>query len=86
MPNYENINRIEKIISRKTICSFFVHQFINFRNVSKHFIEYKCIVCDLELTNNLRVKKHFLGQSLKKLIKLCCLFEKRGFSLKLPNH
>jgi hypothetical protein len=36
----------------KVWCSFFGHQFETSRNITNHFKEYKCSVCELELTND----------------------------------
>ena len=45
---------------RKILCSFFGHRIITTRNITKHFKEYKCTVCHLELTNDVKGTKIFL--------------------------
>jgi len=36
----------------KVRCSFFGHQFETSRNITDHFKEYKCAVCQLEQTDD----------------------------------
>jgi hypothetical protein len=36
----------------KVWCSFFGHHFETSRNITNHFKEYKCSVCQLEQTND----------------------------------
>ncbi len=39
-------------VGGKVRCSFFGHHFETSRNITDHFKEYKCTVCQLELTND----------------------------------
>lgn len=38
--------------SGKVWCSFFGHKFVTSRIITQHFKEYKCVICNLELTND----------------------------------
>lgn len=78
-----NPNKISKIIfSSEILCSFFGHKIITTRNVTNHFKEYKCSVCGLELTNDLKGNKTFLTPELKDINEsLISLYEKRHFSI-----
>lgn len=69
-------------ISRKILCSFFGHKMIIIRNVTNHFKEYKCSVCDIELTNDLKGHKTFLTPELKDINEtLFNIYQKRHFSI-----
>lgn len=39
------------IFSKKIICQLFGHKIVTTKNVTKNIKEYKCIICNLELTN-----------------------------------
>ena len=54
----------EQIFSSKILCSFFGHKITTTRNVTNHFKEYKCSVCGLELTNDLKGHKTNLWKKL----------------------
>lgn len=72
----------EKNISSKILCSFFGHKIIITRNVTNHFREYKCSVCGLELTNDLKGHKTFLTPELRDINEtLNSLYKKRHFSI-----
>lgn len=72
----------EKFFSRKILCSFFGHKIITTRNVTNHFKEFKCSVCGLELTNDLKGHKTFLTPELKEINEtLIRLYQKRNFSV-----
>lgn len=58
---------MSKFVDRKTACSFFGHKIVTVRNVTGHFKEYKCTVCQVELTNDLQDRKTFLTPELKKI-------------------
>lgn len=61
-----DITKIRKrIFSRKILCSLLGHKIIKTRNVTNHFKEYKCSVCGLELTDDLKGHKTFLTPELK---------------------
>jgi hypothetical protein len=42
----------QEFINGKVWCTFFGHHFETSRNVTHHLKEYKCSVCQLELTND----------------------------------
>lgn len=66
--------------STKILCSFFGHRIFKTRNVTNHFKEYKCSVCGLELTNDLKGHKTFLTPELKDINEtLIVLYQKRHF-------
>ena len=58
---------MSKFVDKKTACSIFGHKIVTVRNVTNHFKEYKCTVCQLELTNDLQDKKMFLTPRLKEI-------------------
>lgn len=57
----------EKFLSKKILCSLFGHKIITTRNVTNHFKEFKCTVCQLELTNDEKGEKTFLTPELKEI-------------------
>ena len=57
----------EKILHRKILCSLLGHKFIVTRNITNHFKEFKCTVCQLELTNDEKGRKTFLTPELKEI-------------------
>jgi hypothetical protein len=61
------LNFISKFTDKKTACSIFGHKIVTVRNVTNHFKEYKCTVCNVELTNDLQDKKTFLTPQLKEI-------------------
>lgn len=68
-------------LSRKILRSFFGHKTFKTRNVTNHFKEYKCSVCGLELTNDLKGHKAFLTPELKEINEtLISLHQKRHFA------
>jgi hypothetical protein len=52
---------------RRLFCNFFGHRLIVKRNVTSHFREYECSICQLELTNNDKGEKTFLTPHLKEV-------------------
>jgi len=58
---------MSKFTDRKTACSIFGHKIVTVKNVTGHFKEYKCTVCELELTNDLQDRKMFLTPKLKEI-------------------
>lgn len=71
----------EKNLSCKILCSFLGHKIITTRNVTNHFKEYRCSVCGLELTNDLKGHKIFLTPELKDINEsLISLYKKRHIS------
>jgi hypothetical protein len=58
---------MSKFVDKKTACSIFGHKIVTVRNVTGHFKEYKCTVCQVELTNDLQDKKMFLTPRLKEI-------------------
>jgi hypothetical protein len=72
----------ENNLSSKILCSFLGHKIITTRNVTNHFKEYKCSVCGLELTNDLKGHKIFLTPELKDINEsLISLYQKRHISI-----
>lgn len=77
----EPIKIRERNLSSKILCSFFGHKIVTTRNVTNHFREYKCSVCGLELTNDLKGHKTYLTPELKDINEtLNSLYKKRHFS------
>ena len=71
----------EKNLSSKILCSFLGHKITTTRNVTNHFKEYRCSVCGLELTNDLKGHKIFLTPELKDINEsLISLYKKRHIS------
>ncbi|OYX86436.1 MAG: hypothetical protein B7Y83_01365 [Flavobacteriales bacterium 32-34-25] len=59
---------MKKLIpSKKMICSFFGHKIITSRNITNHLKEYKCTVCNMELTNDEEGSLTFLTPELKEV-------------------
>lgn len=58
---------MSKFTDRKTACSIFGHKIVTIKNVTGHFKEYKCTVCQVELTNDLQDRKTFLTPKLKEI-------------------
>ena len=76
-----NIFIREEIFSSKILCSFFGHKTTTTRNVTNHFKEYKCSVCGLEMTNDLKGHKIFLTPQLKDINEsLISLYKKKHIS------
>jgi hypothetical protein len=67
----------KRILPRKILCSFFGHKYITTRNVTDHFKEFKCTVCHLELTNDLKGQKTFLSPQLKDINETLITLNKR---------
>ena len=67
----------EKFITKKILCSLFGHKFITSRNVTNHFKEFKCTVCQLELTNDEKGQKTFLTPELKEINETLMGFHKK---------
>ena len=72
---YPNLNTLimkmidfkEKFITKKVLCSLMGHKFIVTRNITNHFKEFKCTVCQIELTNDDNGRKTFLTPELKEI-------------------
>lgn len=60
--------------SSKMKCSFFGHQIITTKNITQHFKEYKCSVCQIELTNDEKGRKTVLTPELKDINQTLALF------------
>lgn len=72
----------EQRFSGKILCSFFGHKIITTRNVTNHFKEYKCSICGLELTNDLKGHKIFLTPQHKDINEsLLRLFKNKHISI-----
>lgn len=77
----DDIKIKKKISIQKILCSIFGHKIITTRNVTKHVKEYKCSVCGLELTDDLKGHKTFLTPELKEINEtLITLYKKKHFS------
>jgi hypothetical protein len=61
------LNLMSKFVDKKTSCSIFGHKIVTVRNVTGHFKEYKCTVCNVELTNDLQDRRMFLTPELKEI-------------------
>jgi hypothetical protein len=61
------LNFMSKFVDKKTSCSIFGHKIETVRNVTGHFKEYKCKVCQIELTNDLQDRKTFLTPQLREI-------------------
>ncbi len=57
----------EKFLTKKILCSLLGHKFIVTRTITDHFKEFKCTVCELELTNDDKGQKTFLTPELKEI-------------------
>ncbi|MBG6111134.1 hypothetical protein H4V97_000902 [Flavobacterium sp. CG_23.5] len=57
----------EKFLTKKIMCSLFGHKYIVTRIITNHFKEFKCTVCQLELTNDDKGEKTFLTPELKEI-------------------
>lgn len=57
----------EKFLTKKILCSLLGHKFIVTRTITDHFKEFKCTVCQLELTNDDTGRKTFLTPQLKEI-------------------
>ena len=75
----------EKIFSRKILCSLLGHKIITTRNVTDHFKEYKCSVCGLELTDDLKGRKTFLTPELKDINEALIRLYKNQTSIHLKH-
>lgn len=72
----------EKLLTKKLICTVFGHRFITSRNVTPHFKEYKCTVCQLELTNDEKGQVTFLTPELREINEtLIGFYKKRPHSI-----
>ncbi|MEO8254357.1 MAG: hypothetical protein ABI554_08190 [Flavobacterium sp.] len=61
------LDLMPKFIDKKVSCSIFGHKIVTVKNVTSHFKEYKCTVCEMELTNDLQNRKTFLTPELKEI-------------------
>jgi len=53
-------NLKEANLSGKILCSLFGHKIRTTRKVTNHFMEYKCSICGLEMTNDVHGHKIYL--------------------------
>ena len=67
----------EKWFSKKVFCHLFGHKLVTTRKVTNHFSEYKCVHCQLELTNDIKGSKTFLTPELKEVNETLLQFYKR---------
>lgn len=76
-----NIIIREQLFSNKILCSFFGHKIFTTRSITNHFKEYKCSVCGLELTNDIKGHKIFLTPKLKDINEiLISVYKKKHIS------
>lgn len=76
------INLKEFYFSNKIICSVIGHKIVKTRNVTNHFREYKCLICGLELTNDLEGHKISLTPELKNINEILNNhFKKRNYTI-----
>jgi DNA-directed RNA polymerase subunit RPC12/RpoP len=66
----------KRIFSSKILCTLIGHKILVTRNITNHFKEYKCSVCGLELTNDLKGQKIFLTPELKDINEALIRIEK----------
>lgn len=71
----------QKFLTRKIFCSLFGHKFIITRTITNHFKEFKCTVCELELTNDDKGEKTFLTPELKEINETLICFHNKKFHL-----
>ncbi|MFV8369271.1 hypothetical protein [Flavobacterium sp. LB2R40] len=71
----------EKFLTKKFLCSLFGHRFIITRTVTNHFKEFKCTVCELELTNDDKGQRTFLTPELKEINETLIGFHKKKLHL-----
>lgn len=71
----------EKFLTKKILCSILGHRFIITRVITNHFKEYKCTVCQLELTNDDKGEKTFLTPELKEINETLIGFRNKKFHL-----
>ncbi len=55
------------ITSKKVFCSVFGHKMITSRNITNHLKEYRCTVCQMELTNDEEGDLTYLTPELKEV-------------------
>lgn len=68
----------EKFLPKKVLCSMMGHKFIVTRTITNHFKEYKCSVCDVEITNDDKGQKTYLTPELKEINEtLICFHNKK---------
>lgn len=66
--------------SKNPFCILFGHKIKTSRKITNHFKEYKCTVCDLELTNDDNGELTFLTPELKKINEALVRFHKKRAS------
>jgi len=55
------------IVSKKLLCSIFGHRIVTSKKITTHLKEYKCTVCNMELTNDEKGGITFLTPELKEI-------------------
>ncbi|SHI63935.1 hypothetical protein [Flavobacterium terrae] len=71
------INIKENWFTKKVFCQLFGHKLVTTRKVTNHFSEYKCVHCQLELTNDIKGSKTFLTPELREINETLFQFYKR---------
>lgn len=69
----------EVFVSKKIICRILGHKIIPTRRITEHIYEYKCCICDLELTNDDLGNKTDLTPKLKEINETLIQFYKKKF-------
>ncbi len=65
------------IFSKKIICQLFGHRIITTKNITKNIKEFRCTVCNLELTNTEKGQRIFLTPELKDINETLSQFIKK---------
>ena len=78
-----NLKEIKTLFSGKQIlCSLFGHKIITSRNITNHLKEYKCTVCQMELTNDEEGDITYLTPELKEVNEALVYFYKKKLLVK----
>lgn len=63
-----NISEFKALITgKKIVCSIFGHKIVTSRNITNHLKEYKCTICQMELTNDEEGDITYLTPELKEV-------------------
>lgn len=74
---------IKKLItSKKIFCAIFGHKIVTSRNITNHLKEYKCTVCEMELTNDDEGSVTFLTPELKEVNEALVTFYQKKLLVK----
>ena len=70
------------ITSKKVLCSIFGHKIITSRNITNHMKEYRCTVCNMELTNDEEGDITYLTPELKEINEALVYFYQKKLLVK----